>query len=58
MDWKDKEYLRRVDNLSIDTMRLISQANTTEEIMEIEDVIMTTDSEEEIVKKVKEILKK
>ena len=50
MDWKDKEYIKRTSKLSYDTMLLIAQADTKEEILEAVDIVMESTSEDEIIK--------
>ena len=57
MDSKDKEYLSRVDRLSKDTMLLISHMDTKEKILKTVEIIMTTDSEKEIVNKLNQLNK-
>ena len=55
---KDEEYISRMAKLSQETQVLISQMDTVEEIVKTMDIIMTTDSEQEIVEKIRELTKK
>ena len=56
MDWKDREFSQRLEKLSIDTTQMISKINGRKQFHEIVDIIMTTNSEEEIVKKLQELM--
>ena len=55
MDWKDEEYLRRVDQLSDDTMQLISEMNTKNKILQTVKIIMETDTEKEVVEQLHQL---
>lgn len=55
MNWNGEEYSRRLETYSDDTMLLISQCNTKAKFMKAAEIVMTTDTEEEVVKKLRKL---
>ena len=57
MSYKGEEFSRRLERLSDDTMRLISNMESKNALYEVFHLIETIDSEEELIVKIKEIMK-
>lgn len=57
MKMRNVEFSRKLAGLSDDTIRMLSKTNSREQFIKMTDIIMTTDSEEEIVKKFQELMK-
>ena len=57
MSYNGEEFSRRLERLSDDTLRLISQIESKKALYKAFDLIKTIDSEDELVEKIKEIMK-
>lgn len=57
MSWNGEEYSRRLRNYSDDTMLLISECNDRESFFKSVDIVMEEDSEAEVQKKLKVLIK-
>ena len=51
MNWDGEEYSRRLESYSDNTIRIISEFNTRETFFKSVDIVMETDTEEEVARK-------
>ena len=58
MHLNGEEYSRRLEELSDDTLRMIAELNDTKTILKAAEIIMTKDSEDEIVKMLQKLMTK
>ena len=56
MNWNGEEYSRRLRSYSDDTILLLSQCDDRETFFKSTDIVMETDSEEEVRTKLKALL--
>ena len=57
MSWNGEEYSRRLASCSDNTMRLISEINTKEAFFKSVEIVMNTDTEEEVMEKLLQLKK-